>query len=123
MRSGHYWNLHTHVAKCLLLHPFNVRNSHGSDIIVAVIFRIIREGLGVTAAPNPVSGFQNIDVGDSHVFEHHCNVETSYTSSNNVHATLKKAVNLDAVWNFWRFGECVAVRNRNFIVFSKKMLV
>jgi hypothetical protein len=65
MRLGQPPNMHSHGVRSLLLHPWNVWDSHGSDIVVVVILVAAREGLGVAPAPDPVSSFQNVDVGSS----------------------------------------------------------
>ena len=60
--------MHSDSVKVLLLHPWNVWNSHGSDIVLVVMFlgvRSVSEGVCVTPAPDSVIGFQNGDVGGS----------------------------------------------------------
>jgi hypothetical protein len=44
--------MHSHGVKSLRLHPWNVWDSHGSDIVVVVILVAAREGLGEAPAPS-----------------------------------------------------------------------
>ena len=57
--------MQSHGVKILLEHPWSFWDSHGSDIVVVVIFVVARERLGITPAPDSVTGFQNVDVGSS----------------------------------------------------------
>ncbi len=123
MRLGQQSGMHSGHAQSLLLHPWNTRDSHSSNIVVVMRISIIVKRLGVAPAPNSVTTFENIDVGNSEGFQHHCKIETGNTGSDDANTTLVGSFVLEIVSKLRSHGKSLVVQASGIIQLSKKVLV
>jgi hypothetical protein len=106
------------------MHPRNLRDSHGSDVVVVVIQCVARERLGEASTSDSVVSFQDVDVGNSYVFQHHCGVETGSAGSNDAHTTLVRImITLEMIRKRGSFAKSVAVLSAALIKLREEVLV